>query len=244
MGSALTFPVEAVCFLMICLAAVCDERRVFNSRGRPKSLEALERVRKDLLVFGDDIIVPADCIVKVREYLEAFGLKVNAKKTFSQGPFRESCGMDYVNGALVTPVYLRQHPPLSHRDASSFVSWVHMGNRFFKSGYFRAADRIREYVNSLYKLPAVHDTCAGLGWHLGAGVVDSVSYWSPKTNASSFYVKTLVPSSSKLSDELEDEDRLLFYHLNRGEATEYLSDPTRSSKRNSLKLRPRKVLPW
>jgi hypothetical protein len=180
----------------------------------------------------------------VREYLEAFGLKVNSRKTFFQGPFRESCGKDFINGVLVTPVYLRQHPPLSHRDASKFVSWVHMGNRFFKSGYFRVADRIRSYVNSLYELPAVHETCSGLGWHLGPDVVEAQPYWSKKINASSFYVRTLVPSSSSYSDVLEDEDRLLFFHLNRGEAAEYLSDPSRSSKRNSLKLRPRKVLPW
>ena len=244
MGSALTFPVEALVFLMICIAAVCDERRVFNRIGRPKSLQAFENARKDILVFGDDLIVPSDCIVKVSEYLAAFGLKVNSRKTFFRGGFRESCGHDYFNGVLVTPVYLRQDPPSSHRDASAFVSWVHMGNRLFKAGYFHAAARVREYVNTMYKLPAVLETCAGLGWHLGPSFVESKQRWSKKTNSSEHFVETLVPSSVKLSDELTEYDRLLFFHLNRGEAEEYLSDPTRSPKRNSLKLRRRKVLPW
>lgn len=244
MGSALTFPVEALCFLMICIAAVCDERRVFNRIGRPKSLQAFENARKDILVFGDDLIVPSDCIVKVSEYLQAFGLKVNSKKTFYKGGFRESCGHDYYNGELVTPVYLRHAPPHSHRDAQKFVSWVHMSNRFLKSGYFRVADRIREYINTMYKLPAVLETCSGLGWHLGQKFVESKIRWSRETNSSEYYTTTLVPCSSKLSDELTEYDRLLFYHLNRGEAEEYLSDPTKSPKRNSLKLRRRKVLPW
>lgn len=241
MGSALTFPVEAVCFLMLCIAAVCDERHVFTKSGRPKSREAFENARKDILVFGDDLIVPSDCIVKVREYLEAFGLKVNTRKTFFKGGFRESCGHDYFNGVLVTPVYLRHDPPRSRRDSASFVSWVHMGNRLFKAGYFHAAAAVREHINSICKLPAVPETCAGLGWHLGDSYIDAKVRFNRKIQASQRIVKTLVPGSSKFSDELEDYDRLLFFHLNRGAGQDYLSDPTKSPKRNSLKLRLRSI---
>jgi len=244
MGSALTFPVEAVCFLMICIAAVCDERKVFNRLGRVKSLEAFEKARKDILVFGDDIVIPVDAIVKVKEYLEAFGLKVNSKKTFFQGSFRESCGMDYFDGVLVTPVYLRQHPPTSHRDAGKFVSWVHMANRFYKNGWIRTAHLVADYIDKMYKLPCVQETCAGLGWHFYRDGPAPTLRWNKKTNTSEYVVSTLVVDSIKFSDELDGLDRLLFFHLNRGEAEEYLSDPTRSPKRNSLKLRRRKVLPW
>ncbi len=244
MGSALTFPVEAVCFLMICIAAVCDERKVFNRLGRVKSLEAFEKARKDILVFGDDIVIPVDVVVKVKEYLMAFGLKVNSKKSFFQGGFRESCGMDYFNGVLVTPVYLRQHPPTSHRDASNFVSWVHMANRFYKKGWTHTAHRIADYIDKMYQLPVVRETCAGLGWHFYREGPTATLRWNKKTNTSEYVVNTLVVGSTQFSDELDGEDRLLFYHLNRGKADEYLSDPTRSPKRNSLKLRRRKVLPW
>lgn len=244
MGSALTFPVEALCFLMICIAAVCDQRSVFNKSGRPRSLEAFEKARKDILVFGDDLIVPADCIVKVTEYLMTFGLKVNSKKTFSQGPFRESCGHDYLNGVLVTPVYLRRDPPKSRFDAQSFVSWVHMANRFAKKGWYHTAHQIADGIDKMFKLPVVHETCSGLGWHFFREGPTPILRWNKKTNTSEYVVNTLTVGSTKLSDELVDEDRLLFFHLNRGVGEDYLSDPTRSPKRNSLKLRIRKVLPW
>jgi len=244
MGSALTFPVEALCFLMICIAAICDERKVFNRLGRPKSREAFENARKDVLVFGDDLIVPSDCIIKVREYLTAFGLKVNEQKTFHQGGFRESCGMDYMDGVLVTPVYLRQGPPQSHRDASKFVSWVHMANRFYKNGWYRTAHLVADYIDKMYKLPCVQETCSGLGWHFYREGPTPILRWNKKTNTSEYVVNTLTVGSAKLRDELANEDRLLFFHLNRGDSEDYLSDPTRSPKRNSLKLRRRKVLPW
>jgi hypothetical protein len=245
MGSALTFPVEALCFLMICLTAVCDQRKVFYGSGRLRSKQALEKARKDILVFGDDLIVPEDCIVKVIEYLMSFGLKVNSKKTFFKGDFRESCGHDYFRGVLVTPTYLRQNPPRSHRDASKFVSWVHMANRFAKSGWLRTAHQVADYIDKMYKLPCVHETCAGLGWHFYRhGAPTSSRRWNKETNTYEEVVQTLVVKSGKLEEELTDEDRLLFFQLNRGRATEYLSDPTRSPKRNSLKLVRRKVLPW
>ena len=244
MGSALTFPVEALCFLMVCIAAVCDQRSVFTSSGRLRSIEAFEKARKDILVFGDDLIVPSDCIVKVAEYLMAFGLKVNDKKTFYKGGFRESCGFDWMDGVNVTPTYLRQEPPQSHRDAGRFVSWVHMANRFYKSGLTHTAHMVADYIDSMYKLPVVRETCSGLGWHFYREGPTPTLRWNKKTNTSEYVVNTLVVGSSKFSDELIGEDRLLFYHLNRGEADSYLSDPLRSPKRSSLKLRRRKVLPW
>jgi len=244
MGSALTFPVEALCFLMICIAAVCDQRNVFTKSGRVRSIEAFENARKGILVFGDDLIVPADSIVKVAEYLTSFGLKVNGRKTFYQGGFRESCGTDWMDGVLVTPTYLRQEPPRSHRDAARFVSWVHMANRFYKNGMTRTAHKVADYIDKMYKLPCVQETCAGLGWHFYREGPTPVLRWNKKTNTSELVVNTLVVGSKKLSDELLDEDRLLFFHLNRGESEDYLSDPTKSPKRNSLKLRRRKVIPW
>lgn len=53
--------------------------------------------------FGDDVLLPTsavDTFLRVTEYL---GMKPNRNKTFSDGYFRESCGMDAFHGIQVTP---------------------------------------------------------------------------------------------------------------------------------------------
>jgi hypothetical protein len=65
--------------------------------------------RKSILVYGDDIIVPSFMAADATQVLEAVGLRVNVSKSFSSGPFRESCGEEFINGVRVTPVRLRMN---------------------------------------------------------------------------------------------------------------------------------------
>lgn len=58
-------------------------------------------------VYGDDIIVPTEFASAVIWLLGICGFSLNAKKTFVSGPFRESCGGHFHNGAEVTPPYFR-----------------------------------------------------------------------------------------------------------------------------------------
>jgi hypothetical protein len=58
-------------------------------------------------VFGDDIIVPVEEYAELCELLTQAGLVVNHDKSYSEGPFRESCGGDYHNGTDITPFYVR-----------------------------------------------------------------------------------------------------------------------------------------
>jgi len=62
---------------------------------------------KHTAVFGDDIIIPTHEYNDVVEVLGRAGLIVNHDKSYSDGPFRESCGGDYVNGYDVTPFYVK-----------------------------------------------------------------------------------------------------------------------------------------
>jgi len=58
-------------------------------------------------VYGDDIIVPtneADSLIKL---LESCGLIINHDKSYLVGPFRESCGGDFLEGFDVTPFYVK-----------------------------------------------------------------------------------------------------------------------------------------
>lgn len=59
-------------------------------------------------VYGDDIIVPSRYYQETLEALRFFGFTPNASKSFSTGPFRESCGKDFLAGTDVRPCYVRE----------------------------------------------------------------------------------------------------------------------------------------
>jgi len=52
-------------------------------------------------VYGDDMIIVKQAYPLLQELLQFLGFKVNTSKTFSDGPFRESCGADFYNGKPV-----------------------------------------------------------------------------------------------------------------------------------------------
>lgn len=282
MGSALTFPVEAYCFYVICAAAVLrcllDEASSDLSDGKAKGISPfltqreIRQVRSgavriragstDLLtlarkamslvyVFGDDIIVPTYASKTVASYLQLYLLKVNALKSFDKGPFRESCGKDYVNGDLVTPVYCRYPAPEARTDAISFVSWVSMSNRFHESGLWMTAEYIRKGLDKIEVLPLVSPRCSGLGYTHYSGAYQP-QFWRRKTT--DWGVKTLVGSAGKTQDVLTGYDRLLANQVLAVECedsdqldlfprTEGRNAFDESPRRNSLRLRRRVVTP-
>jgi hypothetical protein len=82
MGNGYTFELESLIFHALC-ASITD----------------------NFSVYGDDLIVPSETVDEVVLLLRVCGFQLNKEKSFSQGPFRESCGADYLNGVLVTPIY-------------------------------------------------------------------------------------------------------------------------------------------
>jgi hypothetical protein len=90
MGNGFTFALESLIFYA--LASACAEETVGTSQW-------------GVSVYGDDIIVPVQAYSLLVEVLTACGFIVNEKKSFSSGPFRESCGKDYFSGTLVRPVF-------------------------------------------------------------------------------------------------------------------------------------------
>jgi hypothetical protein len=249
MGSALTFPLEAFCFWAIAVAGLLKFYEPESARERNRSMRERGRMTRQLpatyhhcfdrvFVFGDDIIVPAEAASFVVEFLEAYGLKVNTKKSFTKGPVRESCGHDYVNGCLVTPVYLRQWSPASLRDGVKVVSWVNMANRFHSVGLWATSNYVRKFLDSIHKFPDVSPRCMGLGYvhytgRHSAGYLNRDGYWSTKT-----YVAT----SRVLNDILDGDEALTAFFLKavgpQGERHSVLSG---SPQRNSLRLRKRMV---
>jgi hypothetical protein len=122
MGNATTFPVQSLVFWAICVASL--QRQGFHQPGA-------------VFVFGDDIIIPAECAEAVVDDLESFGLLVNRTKSFWRGAFRESCGVDAFNGVDVTPV--RWKTTIDAEYAMDLQSLSDIAMRLRMAGYEEAA---------------------------------------------------------------------------------------------------------
>lgn len=160
MGSALCFPVEAMVFTTIVFVAIARQRRV------PLDRKLLTELRGQVRVFGDDIVVPVDCVQEVIHLLEVFGLKVNRDKSFWNGKFRESCGGDYYEGEWVTPIRLRKSLPRSLRDVEGVVGLAKFRNLLYHEGYWMTARWLDEHLEVLSRGhwgAIVASTTAGLG---------------------------------------------------------------------------------
>ena len=159
MGSALCFPIESMVFFTILVES--ELRRL----GLRLSVSNINRVVRDIYVYGDDLIIPTDGVPFATELLCAYGMKVNSAKSFSRGNFRESCGMDAYMGCEVTPSYLRHMLPGSKRDVSRIVSLVALSNQLYKKGYFNTCKGIEEHLARLrLRIPYVTETSACVGY--------------------------------------------------------------------------------
>ncbi len=157
MGSATTFPVEAMVFLTVVLCGY--EKWLNRSLTRRDLTEVLPKVR----IYGDDIICPVEIVRHVVSELEDFGLQVNTKKSFWTGKFRESCGGDYYDGQDVTVTYCRRMLPLQRGNVSEMISAVSMRNQFYLAGYWKTADFLDQLLRRLAPLPTVLETSPVIG---------------------------------------------------------------------------------
>lgn len=93
MGNGFTFEAESLIFYAIGCAA--------SKRSK------LPNASIYVSVHGDDLTVPSDVFSDVCAAYAAAGIVVNKGKSFSEGPFRESCGGHYFNGHSVKPFYVK-----------------------------------------------------------------------------------------------------------------------------------------
>lgn len=192
MGSALCFPIEAMTFYVIVMMAV---HRVHRRRMTRRSLKGYAgKVR----IYGDDIIVPEDCVETVIEYLHAFGMKVNLDKTFWRGNFRESCGRDYYAGTDVTTVRVRHIFPRSRSQVPEVISQVSLRNQLYYAGLWKTASWLDERISRVLrgKFPVVHPTSSVLGRHSFLpyeGERDHPHYHSPLVRG--YVVSSKIPRS-------------------------------------------------
>lgn len=128
MGNGFTFELESLIFWGFCLGVV----------------EVLRLDPSLVSVYGDDLIVPVEAVPLLTRVLSVAGFSINRGKSFTEGPFRESCGADYLHGFDIRPFY--QKTPVSER--TLFV----MHNWFIRHCEFHLARTVASLCNPCYLL--------------------------------------------------------------------------------------------
>lgn len=125
MGNGYTFELETLLFYALAVAC-CDELGLDS---------------EVVTVYGDDIIIPTSAYTLLTEVLAAVGFTVNTRKSFCEGPFRESCGGDFFNGVDVRPFFLKDH--LTFRTLFLFHNYlVKTGYQFVFKRAYRCVKRL------------------------------------------------------------------------------------------------------
>lgn len=119
MGSALCFPIETLVFAAVC-EIVTQEYHVTG----------------DYSVFGDDIILPTQCVDRCIEVLGILGFKTNLSKSYTSSEcwFRESCGGEYCDGFDVTPMRVSRKYA-SKEDNIRLAKLISLANTAYSKGY-------------------------------------------------------------------------------------------------------------
>jgi len=117
MGNGFTFPLQTILFSSIVVgvyrALGIRLDRPSRDTGMKPGVAGISWFYKNwepgaignFAVFGDDIIVRKEAYGLVCNLLGRYGFTVNVNKSFSDGPFRESCGADFWHGQNVRGVY-------------------------------------------------------------------------------------------------------------------------------------------
>ena len=166
MGSAVCFPVEALCFFALAVAVLYIRNRaelppppLWGTDPDPYDEQAWVKAHASVFVYGDDIICRREDYAPIMEYFPKVGLLFNTGKCCTGGLFRESCGCDAYGGVDVTPIRMRTL--WSHRgkrNATELMSYVELSNSMWASGYWGTAEFIRDMVERRYSpLPYIRE---------------------------------------------------------------------------------------
>lgn len=183
MGNGFTFELETLIFLGICSA-------VLESSG------ISVRLGENLFVYGDDIIVPTECSSDTISALRFFGMTTNEEKSFTSGPFRESCGGDFFEGTDVRPYFLKEFPYEPQH-------YIAMANGLHRVGHSDPLDNARFYsvrrswFRILDSIPSAIRRLRGPK-DLGDIVIhDEREYWQTRTRSCIRYVRCYRPARFK-----------------------------------------------
>lgn len=178
MGNGFTFELETLIFWALA-AEASDAPWGYDSE-------------KGVLVYGDDIIVRSEAASDVIAVLRFCGFTPNKRKTFTDGPFRESCGGDFFGGVSVRAHYLEELPYEPQH-------WIALAN-----GLRRMADNSpssdgrwdrlrRAWFRCLDFVPVSIRACRG-PQELGDSVIhDDESRWQTRWRSSRRWIRSYRP---------------------------------------------------
>jgi hypothetical protein len=148
MGNGFTFPLET----MIFASAV---KAVSIHHGIP-CIDS----KKHYGVFGDDIICRREIAENVISFLNSIGFSVNERKTFIDGPFRESCGVDVYRGYFTRGVYIYslETVPDIYSAVNRLVRW----SARHKVPLTRTIGFLLKNIGRIDRVPFHEDDCSGL----------------------------------------------------------------------------------
>lgn len=208
MGSALTFPIEAMVFTTMIFLGIERELNVPLDPAKVPTFAGKVRV------YGDDLIVPVDYVEAVVHVLSSFGSKVNMGKSFWTGKFRESCGKEYYDGHDVSIVRVRHKFPTQRQDATAVISLVSLRNQLYLRGYWRTCKWLDEEIRKVIRhfpvvLPSspVHGRTSFLGF-----ATERIGPWYHDPQVRGYVTSTRLPHN-----EADGHSALLKYFLKRGE---------------------------
>lgn len=154
MGNGFTFELETVIFLAIARVAC----RLTDSDPSECSQ------------YGDDTILPSRAYKCLTLLYTFFGFVVNGKKSYSTGPFRESCGGDFYRGICVVTPKIKD---LSDYDTCPITCIVRLHNILAPYAGIPVIDRLLSWLRK--QLPYEVRRCGG-PTSLGNSVLHGVPY--------------------------------------------------------------------
>jgi len=176
MGNGFTFELETLVFLSL-IAAITGP----------------DSIGKDVFVFGDDIICPSSSSKDVISALRFCGLETNVRKSFVDGPFRESCGGDFFLGEDVRPFFLKESPNEPHQ----LISFANGLRRAANGSISRDCFVNRAWLQILDGLPSRIRRCRGPSALGDVAIHDHKERWRTRWRSGIRYIEVYRPARSR-----------------------------------------------
>lgn len=159
MGSAVCFPVETLVFWALSMGSLMLTRprlerkphlRPSHGRRFAPFGSSVSEMASEIRVFGDDIIIPKDCLSTLITTLTSVGCQVNASKTCYMTPFRESCGSEWFSRSDVTIIRNRRYNYEADLSIKDYPVLCGLQRKFFLRGLFSTAELIGNMCREIY----------------------------------------------------------------------------------------------